>query len=188
MTLMHRPFSSFACILGLLLALAVVAMWIDSYPKCHEVFVSPSDYTLWAYSSRGDIVFAYDAAPGETSVWRIPGANLLMQDRVESEHAAAGFRMAWGRHVTVLSAGVIYYGPWGFRIGAPHWFVAMLLAIGPIIWLTCRYLDQRRHSGHCAKCGYDLTGNASGQCSECGHEVRAPITNEYPYDEQPGSC
>lgn len=26
-------------------------------------------------------------------------------------------------------------------------------------------------SGHCALCGYDLTGNTSGRCSECGAEV-----------------
>lgn len=25
--------------------------------------------------------------------------------------------------------------------------------------------------GHCAGCGYDLTGNVSGRCPECGHAV-----------------
>ena len=31
-----------------------------------------------------------------------------------------------------------------------------------------RRFDKRCFAGHCANCGYDLTGNISGVCPECG--------------------
>jgi len=33
---------------------------------------------------------------------------------------------------------------------------------------------RRIPPGHCATCGYNLTGNVSGKCSECGATVIAP--------------
>ena len=44
-----------------------------------------------------------------------------------------------------------------------------------IIVLPTAYLFWRDRcripSGHCQKCGYDLTGNVSGVCPECGEKV-----------------
>lgn len=40
-----------------------------------------------------------------------------------------------------------------------------------LLWITDR---SRPPSGHCQKCGYDLTGNISGRCPECG--TAAPPT------------
>ena len=37
-----------------------------------------------------------------------------------------------------------------------------------------RIAEERRYSGQCASCGYDLTGNVSGICPECGEEVSPP--------------
>ena len=34
-------------------------------------------------------------------------------------------------------------------------------------------IDQRRKSGQCLHCGYDLTGNLSGTCPECGSRAAA---------------
>ena len=48
----------------------------------------------------------------------------------------------------------------------PLW-MPMLLAGIPTVLLW--WLDRRRAApGHCAKCGYNLTGNVTGVCAECG--------------------
>ena len=46
------------------------------------------------------------------------------------------------------------------------WTLILVAAI-PTAWLWHRD-RQRIRPGHCAHCGYDLTGNLSGKCSECG--------------------
>ncbi len=40
--------------------------------------------------------------------------------------------------------------------------------------LSLWWAPVRIPSGHCQKCGYDLTGNVSGVCPECGAKVDAP--------------
>jgi hypothetical protein len=34
----------------------------------------------------------------------------------------------------------------------------------------------RRHSGHCERCGYNLSGNTSGTCPECGTPTGVSVT------------
>ena len=47
-----------------------------------------------------------------------------------------------------------------------------LAAIGATTYYAWR--RGRRHPpGHCAQCGYNLTGNTSGTCPECGRAVTA---------------
>jgi len=51
------------------------------------------------------------------------------------------------------------------------WIPFLLVAI-PTAYLW--YRDRRRlPSGHCRKCGYNLTGNVSGVCPECGCATKA---------------
>lgn len=56
-----------------------------------------------------------------------------------------------------------------WRAYLPLWFpFTLLFCATGLLW----YLGRRRHlSGHCQKCGYDLTGNVSGRCPECGTAV-----------------
>ena len=59
---------------------------------------------------------------------------------------------------------------WAHGLWIPIWM--LLAAFGPttaFLWYTERY---RISSGHCKKCGYDLTGNMSGRCPECGAAVK----------------
>ncbi len=51
------------------------------------------------------------------------------------------------------------------------------LQVGSLLVMVCAFapvvvdIRQRPKVGHCAHCGYDLTGNASGRCPECGTAV-----------------
>ena len=91
----------------------------------------------------------------------------------------------WVRHYLLLPRTPL----WG--VGVPHWFIAVVLALPGLIWLT-RYrrelvLRLRRVRGLCLACGYDLTGNQSGVCPECG-TARAPAdqSSQKIFVRQPG--
>ncbi len=60
------------------------------------------------------------------------------------------------------------------RVSAPIWVPFLLLATYPTVAFIRGPLRlwRRRNTGHCLRCGYDLTGNESGVCPECGTEVR----------------
>lgn len=52
------------------------------------------------------------------------------------------------------------------ELAVPFWIAFVTVAI-PTAWLW-HHGRRRVLPGHCARCGYDLTGNTSGTCSECG--------------------
>jgi hypothetical protein len=57
-------------------------------------------------------------------------------------------------------------------IDRPKIPVVVLLSAIPVYWLVSRPAWQKMVApGHCAVCGYDLTGNVSGTCPECGGKV-----------------
>jgi hypothetical protein len=53
---------------------------------------------------------------------------------------------------------------WGVLLGGRY----VLLALR---WLPRYERWDRATHGRCARCGYDLTGNASGVCPECGAAI-----------------
>jgi len=54
-------------------------------------------------------------------------------------------------------------------LGVPLWMPFLLVGVATgMLWRRDRH---RRTPGHCARCGYDLTGNVSGRCPECGVEI-----------------
>jgi len=66
---------------------------------------------------------------------------------------------AMGHHAPELRA----YG-----LHLPHWFLTLIFAIGPAIWLFKWNKRRKLGPNACPACGYDLTGNESGECPECG--------------------
>ena len=59
----------------------------------------------------------------------------------------------------------------------PFWLFALMTAVLPLRWLAVRLRQRARNrDGHCASCGYNLTGNVTGICPECGAAVREART------------
>ncbi len=57
-----------------------------------------------------------------------------------------------------------------YVVVVPLWLPTVILAAYAAlnVW---RWRCRRVRPGHCASCGYDLTGNISGRCPECGVTV-----------------
>jgi hypothetical protein len=65
---------------------------------------------------------------------------------------------------------------WHWSLRGPWVFYAILVgyALAFLPWWRARELEKRRDrraTGRCAECGYDLHGNVSGVCPECGTKV-----------------
>jgi len=50
----------------------------------------------------------------------------------------------------------------------PCWFVVLVSAVLPSVWIIRRRRKQTLTDDQCLTCGYNLTANASGVCPECG--------------------
>ena len=74
-------------------------------------------------------------------------------------------RYRWTPHVSVLGSAKCGTG----AVSIPCWNLFIVLAAGTF-WAWMRS-PGRHKSGHCQKCGYDLTGNVSGRCPECGERI-----------------
>jgi len=74
------------------------------------------------------------------------------------------------RDLLAIGAGSI---TWSYYLWRYIIFVAGAgIVCGGIARITHAICDARRiESGHCKKCGYDLTGNVSGVCPECGTPI-----------------
>jgi hypothetical protein len=59
----------------------------------------------------------------------------------------------------------------GWTVGVPFWFVILISAPVPCVWLARwarqRQRSRRRKRGGCEQCGYDLRATP-GRCPECG--------------------
>jgi len=76
-----------------------------------------------------------------------------------------------GIWVRSLRYGVLYHvhlRPVWYRMQLSHWFLTLIFAILPAIWLFKWNKRRKLDPNACPACGYDLTGNESGVCPECG--------------------
>ena len=134
---------------GLVAVALIVAMWGVSL-------------TSWAllHTGRWDL--------------HLGAGGIIIRDRyfnTRSVHwgVSTNFMATWRERSGLYLPGVARTAPFGaWDIYLPCWWLVLMVGI-PTAYLW--WLDRRPPSGHCQKCGYDLTWNVSGVCPECGENV-----------------
>ena len=61
-------------------------------------------------------------------------------------------------------------------LSLPYWFLTLVFALLPTIWLIKWRRRRNLPDNPCPSCGYDLTGNESGECPECGQASETEAT------------
>jgi len=167
---MKRWLLNITTVLSLLLLLAAVGLWVDSYWSIRTVwFLGPSK-ELVAQSADGNCYFELEAYSNHWNVMHIDfgKTELILDDSTNLQQSgnldwdAIGFGIgSWkGRN---------FGGPMSnYGIMVPLWFLTLIFAILPAIWLFKWNKRRKLSPNACPACGYDLTGNESGVCPECG--------------------
>lgn len=163
--------------LSLLLMLGAVGLWVDSYRYLYvgEYRWADGRVSLLSNMARTEVcLFFVEMNPGRTG-WehrRDTSGQVLVRvsdGMLYERYHRWGFGYAWAKP-TLFAFGESESPRTGSisTLAVPHWFLALLLAILPAIWLR-RWRD-RIPPGHCLQCGYDLRASEE-RCPECGTEI-----------------
>lgn len=153
LAILRRLLVAIFSVISLLLCLATLALWVRSYPPAAEFLTAVEVVygSRWdVQSSRGTIELQYMAPLDESD---------HLASHMKADHALLGFRYfseSSPQRLLLLSLGV------------PHWFLALLFAILPALWLRS-FIHSRKRSrgGLCPRCGYDLRATPD-RCPEWG--------------------
>lgn len=185
-----RRLPTLCSVISLLLCIALSALWVRSYFHVDRAYrlrpVVTRDGEGWSalggWSDGGKLTLARQV----TGVWLIC---------TQSEQAKNG---AWGWHwhtypyehrpndggllgklgfqYESLGPGMQFERHW--YVGAPHWFLILLLAALPVARVTSKLHRRRRiRHGLCPSCGYDLRGTPD-RCPECGQQSDGMVVAE----------
>jgi hypothetical protein len=146
-----RRIVTLAAAASMVLCVATVALWLRSYWAADRIERFDKVGSMYLMSRTGAILFLRDPD------WS-GAARGIYYAKVESG-SPFGSALTFRAHVR--------YGN-SLRIIFPHWFLALLLAILPSLYLRA-VMSARRNSraGRCAACGYDLRATPD-RCPECG--------------------
>lgn len=167
----------FAAAVSLIVCLATAALWIRSYwvaDIIQKAWSRPETQTekfVIIESNEGRLGL-YDESESYDDqnlfrAWdqRFPKKWRRQSGTAQRASAVPGFWHSIGFQLVFSSAQ-------GRRMVTPHWLWVLLSAILPVIWFASAVRAWCAPAPHqCAKCSYDLTGNASGTCPECGTPV-----------------
>lgn len=154
-------------------------------PVAGRAFVRPSSHAAVMLLLITALYFAYVAASERYLVFAIfPGAATQKDAAVATYGMISLLLFAlvarrvprlvrWG--LLIPAAGLLLVlAPFLYRPsggGVPTDAVGVGLVATSLLFLLAFFLPQPPPApGHCAHCGYDLTGNTSGRCPECGRE------------------
>ena len=158
---MKRWVFNITAVLSLLLLLATVGLWVDSYFFDGQIGYESSTYAVVGMSESSLcalIVYRYEfSANGWHASHRvndIPGYTDL-----ESGSGFMGFGGIWNQ---------TYHRAKIYGFVTPHWFLTLIFTTLPAIWLYKWNKRRKLGPNACPACGYDLTANESGVCPECG--------------------
>ena len=175
---MTRRAFNIAAAISLLLCAAAVALWARSFAGENILFGS----------HRGQLLLIGVDQVGPRALREARDDTTLEQflDQLKSppaeingtavprprEAGAWGFVFLRGQVGAVpVPGGNNLWTPPFWVLGVPHWFVALLTMVVPLVWLWRRTrATRRRRANQCASCGYDLRASA-GRCPECGAQA-----------------
>jgi hypothetical protein len=159
-----RRLLSILAFLSLLACLAVVGLWAWSF-RVGSVFGYYADrasdgwyHNLYvaSYSGRVSFLAARQKFDDGLTHGRFHGwQDLDTAARPIPGFAGFGVQQLAGREMA-----------WT-EIRVPHWFVALVAAVPPVLWAGIWYRRRRRGPGLCSVCGYDLRATPD-RCPECG--------------------
>ena len=152
--------------------LATVGLWADSHSNSLNVSWEPESRAELIYVNMefGMTVVGLDTDRGMRSWYPNPAGWIWGRDSYTSWQSIVranpfrpndgflGFQILRTKSVYVESV----------SLSAPHWFITLILAILPAIWLFKWNKRRKLGPNACPGCGYDLRGNETGVCPECG--------------------
>ena len=166
---MKRWLFNITAVFSLLLMLATVGLWVASwYSELHVGFFDSQirGYGLW--SNEGTVRLGCVDVIAVLKRRVPPGSVRLRYPYSEPEQwIVPGFGYCW----PVPQPGL---DDRNYSLTVPHWFLALIFATGPAVWLYKWNRPRKLGPNICRSCGYDLTGNETGQCPECGVDAKAP--------------
>jgi hypothetical protein len=158
---MKRRLFTALSVLSLLLCIATLALWVRSYWQF--------DHTAWF--SRMGVGFTSNSMRGHFQIG--------FYDFAESRYPGFTYDSGSPRYYKLrsedffLGFGVEIH-PDGLFLASPHWFLALLFAILPALYLRALIRSRRLHRiSLCPRCGYDLRATPN-RCPECGAVPAAP--------------
>ena len=148
-------------VLSLLLLLVTVGLRVNSYWRISGVNCRSLNLSILIANAQGAVsvaVFEGGFGTADHSInlkWEngkyFPSS--ILGDQTSTPRL--GFGLLW-RNLTVGNVDRLTI------INVPNWFLALLFAIGPAIWLFKWNKRRKLGPNACLSCGYNLTGNETG--------------------------
>ena len=184
---MKRRLANVCVLLSLLVLLADLTIWVRSY-CVRDIIARHAESTeptlarssaVMLVTARGRLAFGYSSdvqvfsAPMEARVagLRLPKGPRISWEWLRDDPDCDGPNDRWFNrfgfgYTATRGYGITPDEMWGW---IPCWFVLLLSAIAPTMWLRRhRRRRARARSGQCPVCGYDLRATPD-RCPECGH-------------------
>ena len=153
---MKRRLFTLVAAASMLLSIAVVALWVRSYGRADHVgWLSRMNSGFMSNSLRGHFEFAcFHDYPRP----RLAGFDYCSRAAQPFQLKSEDFFLGFG----------VEMDPNGIWLACPHWFLALLFAILPVLrfHVATRSRPGDR-GGYCPRCGYDLRATPD-RCPECG--------------------
>ena len=167
---MKRHLFNLLPILSLLICVATIVLWINSYFRfCSAYWANTSSFGVVAYVPKSEIVaivfhINHDAHGSEFRISSPPRPfqHYLMSGSPLSDFHGFGIVHETARFSPSISK---FTG-----LALPCWAIVLATSIAPLIW----FRRQRTELGKCAKCGYDLRATPE-RCPECGTVAAKPL-------------
>lgn len=156
-----RPFTIMS-VVSLLMFVAVTVLWVRSYWWWDSLTSRFGQHNLILGSASGDIVFIAIQYEGERSGFEWEAAS----ERADDPYEGSLERLLRIRSLWQMGSFLgMNYGSW--ELNLPYIYAGAITLATPTAWLIRHARKNRRTTGLCTACGYDLRATPD-RCPECG--------------------